>query len=167
MSCFLMNLMGVVFTAIATLAGGAERSSVPNPSASKCLDLGGEYIGFAGERGQFAMCSIDGAAVGAWTLYRATVEPRIAQMATDFFLSHPPVQWPGCSARVPCVGMPNPAAYYCGQLGGEYQTYLSTDIYLSVSVCEFADSSLIDAWVLLAGAESHRVLADLLAVYPN
>jgi putative hemolysin len=46
---------------------------------------------------------------------------------------------------VPTVGMPNPAAVYCQQNGGEHLILVRSD-GSSQGVCRFKDGTEVDAW---------------------
>lgn len=131
--------------------GSMSTSGVPNPAAVLCVKNGGVYS-------NSGMCSLDGASIDGWSLWRANAGIEQSQAVARFFRNPAgtPSPLPGSASM-----MPNPAAQYCETVaGGSYD--------LNVSDCVFSDHSQISAWTLLLGpdAPSNLKLRNLLMSSP-
>ncbi len=95
-------------------------SGLANPAATYCIAQGGLYGIQDGTDGQTGICQLpDGTKIDAWTYIR---EQHAKTEGAE------------------TVGLANPAAVYCGSLGGEYD--------LKTSRCTLADGTSEDDWAL-------------------
>ena len=83
------------------LARDGGGSSVGNPAAQFCIDLGGQLERTHTSRGESANCVIE-----EWSLYREMDKEHLVR----------PIH---CRPNAPC--MPNPAARNCYDVGGAYR----------------------------------------------
>ncbi|SDX55258.1 hypothetical protein SAMN05444358_10764 [Ruegeria halocynthiae] len=91
-----------------------------NPAATYCITQGGLYGIRDGADGQSGVCQLpDGTKIDAWTYFREHDADQNNNKTT---------------------GLANPAAVYCGSIGGDYD--------LKTSRCTFSDGASADAWEL-------------------
>ena len=132
------------FVSSLAVAGGAGTVGPGNPSAQLCSDLKGttEYV--KDQKGNdLALCVLDGAYVGQWTLFRH-LKNKNHQLALEIFSGHP-------EARN--LDEANPAGDYCTRVGGKISFGLDGDEN-KIGLCNFSDGSMIEAWTLLQGPKA-------------
>lgn len=113
-------------------AASSANTGLANPAATYCIAQGGLYGIHDGPDGQSGICQLpDGTRIDAWTYFRE--------------------HHAGTDGSKP-VGLANPAAVYCGSIGGEYD--------LTTSRCALSDGTSADAWELYrkAHGKTHQVV---------
>ncbi|WP_082025169.1 DUF333 domain-containing protein [Ruegeria sp. ANG-R] len=117
---------------VAVPTDGSANTGLANPAATYCIAQGGLYGIRDGADGQFGVCRLpDGTETDAWTYFRQ----HHADQNSD-----------------KSVGLADPAAVYCGSIGGDYD--------LTSSRCTLKDGTSADAWELYRRAHggNHQVV---------
>jgi putative hemolysin len=108
-------------------------AGMANPASVNCVNIGGTVeIKKDASGGEYGMCRFqNGTSCEEWALFRGEgCKPGIEPSAT---------------ATV--IGMPNPAAVYCGQVGGTSKTLKNPD-GSEYGMCVFANGTSCDEWAL-------------------
>lgn len=159
--CLLLIGGGVGVVSTCTWAwAGISSSLIPNPAAEFCIKVGGEVQMFSDEGGVSGICKLGDAYVDEWTLFRG-VKLDEEQLAFKILLDPQELILEDRTGR---IGMPNPAAVYCKQVGGDLITmkYVGND-ELEMTFCSFDDRSIIEQWTLFRGFK-HPANKQLLKV---
>lgn len=137
MEKLLLNLLGpivalIIVLSVATPSESSASTGLANPAATYCIAQGGLYGIRDVADGQSGVCQLpDGTEIDAWTYFRE----HHADQKND-----------------KSVGLANPAAVYCGSIGGDYD--------LNSSRCTLKDGTSANSWELYRKAHggNHQVV---------
>ena len=103
---------------------------MPNPAAVYCVEQGGELVPMQDENGEYSLCRLaDWTEVEEWEYYYANHAEATEETAEEQTV----------------IGMPNPAAVYCGEQG--WETFTVTDEQgAQLWMCRLPSGIEVDEW---------------------
>ncbi|MBF0360889.1 MAG: DUF333 domain-containing protein [Oligoflexia bacterium] len=172
MLTLLLSIFSIFSFGISAKAwSGVSSSLVPNPASEFCDKVAkGEvliYQSLNDNSGETGYCKIGDALIEEWSLFYAT-DGGEKSKAIDFYFNPKPLALPH---SINNMSMPNPASYYCHQLGGDLVLVSDkNDGPLGggqIGVCRFDDRSMMEEWTLFRAYNhpSNKNFTDFLKSY--
>ncbi|OPY39078.1 MAG: hypothetical protein A4E35_00312 [Methanoregula sp. PtaU1.Bin051] len=132
---------GIFIAGCTQQAAPAQPTALPtaglaNPASVSCVEKGGTVeIKKDASGGEYGMCNFpNGTSCEEWALFRGEgCKPGVE-----------------LSATATVIGMPNPAAVYCGQVGGTSKILKNPD-GSEYGMCAFANGTSCEEWALFRG----------------
>lgn len=110
------RLITQILAAIAFMLFALTASAMTNPAATHCVESGGEYVIHKSASGETGFCRLaDGTEVDAWRKFREDNAPAAKK-----------------------VGLANPAAMFCVESGGRYDT--------ATGNCSLPGGRVVNGW---------------------